>query len=65
VLFTGNSQYHKMNVIRSELHDVYTIVINKLALTANDDKRVTLSDGILTKATGHYPCLNACMRYVM
>ena len=29
-----------MNVIRSHLHDVYTEEVNKVALSAEDDKRV-------------------------
>jgi hypothetical protein len=55
VLLTRNPQYIKMNMIRSELHDVYTVTINKLVLCANDDKRVIVSDGLIsTKALGHY-----------
>jgi hypothetical protein len=54
VLFTGIPQYRRMNMIRSELHDVYTITCNKLALSANDDKRVIMDDRISTKAIGHY-----------
>jgi hypothetical protein len=54
VLFTGKPQYRKMNMIRSELHDIYTITVNKKALSANDDKRVIMDDGISTKAIGHY-----------
>ncbi|XP_065640538.1 uncharacterized protein LOC136073101 [Hydra vulgaris] len=47
-------QMRKMNVIRSHLHDVYTEEINKIALSAEDDKRVILEDGIHTLAYGHY-----------
>ena len=43
-----------MNVIRSHLHDVYTGEINKVALSAEDDKRVIMEDGIHTLAYGHY-----------
>jgi len=43
-----------MNVIRSYLHDVYTEEVNKVALSANDDKRVILEDGILTLTIDHY-----------
>jgi hypothetical protein len=50
VLFTGKPQYCKMNTIRSELHNIYTITTNKLALSANDDKRVIMSDRISTKS---------------
>ena len=43
-----------MNVIRSHLHEIYTEEINKVALSANDDKRIILEDGIHTLAYGHY-----------
>ena len=39
-----------MNVIRSHLHDVYTEEVNKVALSAEDDKRVIMEDGIHTLA---------------
>jgi hypothetical protein len=54
VVFTGKPQYRNMNTIRSELHDVYTITCNKLALSANDYKRVIISDRISTKSIRHY-----------
>jgi hypothetical protein len=54
VLFTGKPQFHRINMIRSELHNVYTITCNKPALSANDDKRVIMDDRISTKAIGHY-----------
>ncbi|XP_065665727.1 uncharacterized protein LOC136087148 [Hydra vulgaris] len=44
----------KMNIIRSHAHEVYTEEINKVALSAEDDKRVVLEDGIHTLAYGHY-----------
>ena len=43
-----------MNVIRSHLHDVYTEEVNKVALSAEDDKWVIMEDGIHTLAYGHY-----------
>jgi len=43
-----------MNVIRSQLYDVYTEEVNKVALSANDDKRLIMKDGISTLAYGHY-----------
>jgi len=42
------------NVIKSQLHDVYTEEVNKVALSAEDDKRVVIEDGIHTLAYGHY-----------
>jgi len=50
-----------MNVIRSHLHDVYTEVVNKVALSAEDDKRVIkliMEDGLHTLAYGHYRLKN-------
>ena len=52
-LFTNVTQLRKMNVFRSHLHDIYTEEVNKIALSANDDKRVILKDGIHTLAHGH------------
>ena len=53
-LFTNINQLRKMNVFRSHLHDVYSEEVNKIALSANDDKRIILKDGINTLAHGHF-----------
>ena len=53
-LFTGKEQLRKMNVIRSYDHEIYTEEVNKVALSADDDKRYILEDGIHTLAWGHY-----------
>ena len=50
-------QLRKMNVIRSYKHNVFTEEVNKVALSANDDKRYILEDGINTLALGHYRIL--------
>ena len=44
----------KMNVFRSHLHNVSSVMINKVALSADDDKRIVLGDGVHTLAHGHY-----------
>ena len=43
-----------MNLIRSHNHEIYSETINKIALSADDDKRVISNDGISTRAHGHY-----------
>ena len=50
-------QLRKMNVIRSYKHNVFTEEVNKVALSADDDKRYILEDGINTLALGHYRIL--------
>ena len=39
-----------MNIIRSENHDIYSMNVNKVALSANDDKRLVCPNKIDTKA---------------
>ena len=53
-LFTGNKQMRSMNVIRSDKHEVFTETINEVALSSEDDKRITCEDKIHTLAHGHY-----------
>ena len=53
-LFSRQPQFRAMNAIRSRRHDVGTERINKTALSADDDKRVVLPDGINTLAIGHW-----------
>ena len=53
-LFSRKEKMKKMNVIRSHGHQMYTEEINKVALSANDDKRVILEDGVHTLAYGHW-----------
>ncbi len=53
-LFSGESQLRTMNTIRSRKHNVGSERINKTALSADDDKRIILEDGINTLAIGHY-----------
>ena len=49
-----NPVYRKMNLIRSHNHEIYSETINKIALSADDDKRNVDKDGISTLAYGHY-----------
>ena len=57
-LYSREEQNRTMNVIRSHRHDVYTEKVNKVALSAEDDKRVIMEDGIHTLALGHYNLTN-------
>ena len=53
-LFNRNEHLRTMNVFRSHKHELYTEEVNKVALSADDDKRVIMDDGIHTLAYGHY-----------
>ena len=57
-LFSKEKQLRRMNVIRSENHDIYTQEMNKVALSAQDDKRYVLEDGIHTLALNHFKIKN-------
>ena len=49
-LFSGETQMREMNIIGSENHDIYSKKVNKIALSANDDKRLICEDQIHTLA---------------
>ena len=53
-LFCKKTQMRKMNVIRSHKHEIFSETVNKIALSANDDKRIIMEDNISTLAYGHY-----------
>ena len=53
-LLTGKEILRKQNILRSYDHEVYTEEVNKIALSAEDDKRYILSDGMATLAWGHH-----------
>ena len=53
-LATNGMMYSKMNVIRSQKHNLYTMTMNKISLSAYDDKRYILKNGIDSYAHGHY-----------
>ena len=52
-LYSRGEQTRTMNVIRSHRHDVHTEKVNKVALSAEDDKRVIMEDGVHTLALFH------------
>ena len=53
-LQTGKEQLRRQNIIRSYEHVLYTEEVNKIALSATDDKRYLLKDSYDTLAWGHY-----------
>ena len=53
-LFSKETRMREMNVPRNHGHDMYTDNLNKVALSANDDKRIIREDSIHTYAYGHY-----------
>ena len=58
-LASGNLVRAENTRIISERHILNTVRANKIALSAYDDKRYILSDGIFTLPYGHYRTVNA------
>ena len=56
-LFGGGSSYRPQLMFRSLRHEVRTLEVNKLALSRDDDKRITVN-GINSLARGHYMALD-------
>ena len=52
-LFSKTEQTRRMIIIPSHKHELYTEEVNKVALPAEDNKRIIMKDGILTFAYGH------------
>ena len=52
-LFSGENSYRSQLMFRSSKHEVRTLEVNKLALSREDDKRITV-DGISSLARGHW-----------
>ena len=52
-LFSGESSYRSQLMFRSSKHEVRTLEVNKLALSRDDDKRITV-DGIASLARGDW-----------
>ena len=46
--------YINQELLRSYQHTVFSITQNKVGLTAYDDKRYLLPNGVSTRAYGHY-----------
>ena len=53
VVEQGGLLFRKMKTFRSVLHDVYTQIINKVALSHNDDKRFVIPSTTKTLPWGH------------
>ena len=49
-LFSEEKQMRQMSIFRSKNHDVYSTTVNKVALSANDDKRLVCKNKINTLA---------------
>ena len=56
-LRTGESQTRKQCLFRSRDHHIFTENMVKVALSANDDKRIVLENGIDTLSLGHVATL--------
>ena len=53
-LFDKKQTKASMNQIRSNGHEIYSIKLNKIALSPYDEKRFILEDGVSALAHGHY-----------
>lgn len=53
VVENNSKIYCKMYIFRSHLHNMYTELINKLALSGEDDKRFRIPGSLKTLAWGH------------
>ncbi|XP_065665710.1 uncharacterized protein LOC136087133 [Hydra vulgaris] len=53
-LLSKENKMMNIHVIRSHSNEIYTEEVNKVALSAEDDKRLILEDGIHTLAYGYY-----------
>ena len=51
-LFTGKEEHRKINLIRAREHELFTETVSKIALSANDDKRIFQPDKLQTLAYG-------------
>ena len=52
-LLSGNISHRSQFMFRSSLHRIRTLEINKIALSRDDDKRITIN-GVNSLARGHY-----------
>ena len=49
-MFTEEEELRNMNLIRSTCHEIFSVKVNKVSLSANDDKRLVGKDKIHTYA---------------
>ena len=56
-LFGGETSYRSQLMFRSSKHALKTLEVNKLALSRDDDKRITIN-GINSLARGHYKIIS-------
>ena len=51
-MFNNNPVLRSQEVLKSQLHDIYNLKLNKIALSSNDDKRLQTYDKITTYPYG-------------
>ena len=49
-LFTEGEVMREMNILRNQNHEMFSMTINKVALSSNDDKRIICENKIDTLA---------------
>lgn len=53
-LFNGTMRMRKLNIVRSHKHKIFTETIKKIALSANNDKRIIVKYEISSFSQRHY-----------
>ena len=61
ILETGDRMNSSMKMIRSFDHNIYTVNVNKVSLSAYDNKRFIRNDGISSYAYGHNAIISSAM----
>ena len=58
-LINEKPQMRKNNGTKSHKHEIFSETVNKIALSADDDKRIILDDKVSTRTYGHYKTVSS------
>jgi hypothetical protein len=63
-LINNKNVFRNMQLFKSNLHNIYSQVLNKVALSSFDNKRFILDDKVNTLAWGHYKIPEILIDYI-